>query len=189
MFGEKVHGGGRPFQILNGRPPLVSGALLGLDVVLNVNEQADLPAALLGLFGGPGSSGNAGGNGFFRVIGAQGFEPCEPLLVRRPGGDVLSSLDLVSFPLQTGKQIFQAGGCGDQPVDGGFQLCFVAGSVLCGLMLNVALALVLARDDDGQAMFSTQPIIGPAYLVVTTLVGMIVLVVGEADCIENQMVE
>ena len=38
MFGEEVHGGGRPFQIFNG---LVSGALLGLDVVLNVNEQAD----------------------------------------------------------------------------------------------------------------------------------------------------
>lgn len=75
VFGEKVHGGGRPFQILNGRPPLVSGALLGLDIVLNVNEQADLPAALSGLSGGSRTSGNAGANGFFRVIGAQGFEP------------------------------------------------------------------------------------------------------------------
>ena len=36
VFGEKVYGGGRPFQILNGRPPLVSGALLGFDIVLNV---------------------------------------------------------------------------------------------------------------------------------------------------------
>lgn len=42
MFGEEVHGGGRPFQIFNG---LVSGALLGLDIVLNVSEQADLPVA------------------------------------------------------------------------------------------------------------------------------------------------
>ena len=71
MFGEEVHGGGRPFQIFNGRPPLISGALLGLDVVLNVNEQADLPAGLLGLSGGPGASSDAGGNSFFRVIGAQ----------------------------------------------------------------------------------------------------------------------
>lgn len=39
------------------------------------NEQADLPAALPGLPGGAGVSGNAGDNGFFRVIGAQGFEP------------------------------------------------------------------------------------------------------------------
>ena len=38
VFGEKVHGGGRPFQILNGRPPLITGALLNLDIVLNVNE-------------------------------------------------------------------------------------------------------------------------------------------------------
>ena len=100
---DRVHGGGRPFQILNGRPPLITGALLGLDIVLNVNEQADLPATLPGLSGGPGASGNAGDNGFFRVIGAQGFQPGEPFLVRRPGGDILSSLDLVPFPLQPGK--------------------------------------------------------------------------------------
>ena len=188
VFGEKVHSGGRTFQILNGRPPLVSGALLGLDVILNVNKQADLPAALLGLSGGLGASGNAGDNGFFRVIGAQGFEPGEPLLVRRPGGDILSPLDFVPFPLQPGKQIFQAGGHGDQPVDGSFQLCLVAGAVLCGLMLNVALTLIPARDDDGQAVFFAQPVAGPAYLVIAALVGMVVLVVGEADRIENQVI-
>ena len=99
MFGEKVHGGGRPFQILNGRPPLVSGALLGLDIVLNVNEQADFPAALFGLSGGPETAGDPGCNSFFCVIGAQGFEPGEPLLIRRSCGDILSPLDLVSFPL------------------------------------------------------------------------------------------
>ena len=185
MFGEKVHGGGCPFQILNGRPPLVSGALLGLDIVLNVNEQADLPAALPGLSGGPGASGDPGGNGFFCVIGTQGFESGEPLLIRRPGGDILSALDLVPFPLQPGKQIFQAAGHGDQTVNGGFQLCLVAGAVLYGLMFDVALALVPARDDDGQAVFSTQPVAGPAYLVIATLVGMVVLVVGETDRIKK----
>ena len=175
MFGEKVHGSSRSFQILNGRPPLVSGALLGLDIVLNVNEQADFPSALPGLSGGTGASGNAGGNGFFRVVGAQGFKPGKPFLVRRPGGDILSPLDLVSFSLQPGKQIFQAGGRGDQPVDGGFQLCLVAGAVLCGLMLNVALALILAGDDDGQAVFFAQPVAGPAYLMVAALIGMVEL--------------
>ena len=120
MFGEKVHGGGRPFQILNGRPPLVSGALPYLDIVLNVNVQADLPVALPGLSGEPGTSGDPGGNGIFRVIGAQSSEPGEPLLVWCPGGDILPPLDLVSFPLQLGKQIFQAGGHGGQSVNGGF---------------------------------------------------------------------
>ena len=146
VLGEKVHGGGRPFQILDGRPPLVSGILLDFDIVLNVNEQADLPAALLGLSGGPGASGNAGGNSFFRVICAKGFEPGKPLLARRLGGNILSPLDLVSFPLQPGEQIFQAGGHRDQPVD------------------------------------------GPAYFVIAAFVGMVVLVVGEAARIENQMV-
>ena len=81
-------------------------------------------------------------------------------------------------------QIFQAGGCGDQPVDGGFQLCLVAGAVLYGLMLNVALALVPAGDDDGQAVLFAQAVAGPAYLMVAALVGVVVLVVGKADRIE-----
>ena len=64
------------------------------------------------------------------------------------------------------------------------RLCLVAGTVLCGLMLNVALALILAGDDDRQAVFSTQPVAGSAYLVVAAFVGMVVLVVGETDRIE-----
>lgn len=55
-------------------------------------------------------------------------------------------------------------------------------------MLNIALALVPARDDDRQAVFSAQPVTGPAYLMVAALVRVVVLVVGEADRIENQMV-
>ena len=125
--------------------------------------------------GGPGASGDARDNGFFRVIGAQGFEPGKSFLVRRPGGDILSPLDFVPFPLQPGKQIFQAGGHGDQPVDGGFQLCLVAGAVLCGLMLNVALALVPAGDDDGLAVFSALSVTGSAYLVIAAFVGMMVV--------------
>lgn len=54
-------------------------------------------------------------------------------------------------------------------------------------MLNVALALVTAMDDDGQAVFSTQPVIGPEHLVVVTFIGMVVRVVGETDRIENQI--
>lgn len=45
VFGQKIHGSGRTFQILNGFPPLITRALLGLDVVLSVNEQTDLLAA------------------------------------------------------------------------------------------------------------------------------------------------
>lgn len=89
------------------------------------------------------------------VSGVHGFEPGKPLLIPLSIGNILSSLDLLSFPLQLGKQIVQAGGCRDQPVDGDFQFSIVASAVLCGLMLNVALALVTAMDDDGQAVFST----------------------------------
>ena len=70
MFSDKVHGSSCPFQILNGRLSLVSSALTDLDIILDVNEQADLPATLSGLPGGARVSGNAGDNGFFRVIGA-----------------------------------------------------------------------------------------------------------------------
>lgn len=54
-------------------------------------------------------------------------------------------------------------------------------------MLNVALDLVTAMDDDGQAVFSTQPVIGPEHLVVVTFIGMVVRVVDETDHIENQI--
>ena len=37
-------------------------------------------------------------------------------------------------------------------------------------------------------MFFAQPVAGPAYLVIAALVGMVVLVVGEADRIENQVI-
>ena len=43
-------------------------------------------------------------------------------------------------------------------------------------MLDVALALVPARDDDGQAVFSAQTVADPAYFVIAALVGMVVLV-------------
>lgn len=122
MFGQVVQRFCFPFQILNGCPPLVSGALLSLDIVLNVNEQADLPTTQLWLSEGAGSSGDLRGNGFFRVIGVHGFEPGKPLLIPLPIGNILSSLDLLSFPLQLGKQIVQAGGCRDQPVDATFNL-------------------------------------------------------------------
>lgn len=51
-------------------------------------------------------------------------------------------------------------------------------------MLDVALALVPAGGDDGQAVLSAQAVAGSANLMVATLVGMVVLVVGEADRIE-----
>ena len=109
VLGEQIHGDGYLFQNLNSLQPLVSGALLGLYIVLNVNEQSDFSAALPGLAGRPEASGNAGDNGFFRVIGAQSFEPGEPFLVRHLGGDILSPLDFVPFPLKPNKQIVQAG--------------------------------------------------------------------------------
>ena len=55
-------------------------------------------------------------------------------------------------------------------------------------MLNVAFALVPAGDDDRLAVFSAQLVAGPLYLIITALVGAVVLVIGEADRIENQMV-
>ena len=37
-------------------------------------------------------------------------------------------------------------------------------------------------------MFFAQPVAGPAYLVIAALVGMVMLVVAEADRIEDQMI-
>ena len=56
-------------------------------------------------------------------------------------------------------------------------------------MLNIALALVLAGDNDGQAMLFTDTVAGTADLMVASLVGVVVPVVLETDRIEDQVVE
>ena len=131
---------------------LVAGALLGFDVVLDVNEQAGLPGALLRLAGWAGSSGDPGGQCLLGVVGAQGLQTGESLLARSPGGDVLAPFQFVPFPLEAAEQILQVGAAGQEPVNSGTELCLVAGAVLFRLVLDVALALVPAGDDNRQAM-------------------------------------
>ena len=188
MFGQEVQCFSGPLQILDGRPVFVAGALLGFEIVLDVNEQVGLPGALLGLAGGPGSSGNPGGQGLLGVVGTQGFQSGEPLLARSPGGYVLAPFQLVPFPLEAAEQVLQVGAARQEPVNGGTQLRLVAGAVLFRLMLNVALALVPAGNDDGQAMFFADPVTGAADEVIAPFIGVIVLVVLKADRIENQVV-
>ena len=55
-------------------------------------------------------------------------------------------------------------------------------------MLNVALALVTAGNDDGQAVFFTDPVAVTADLMVAPLVGVVVPVILEIDRIENQVI-
>ena len=141
MLRQEVQRLGGPFQVLDGCPMLVAGALLGFEVVLDVDEQADLPGALPRLAGGPGSSGDPGGQRLLGVVGAQGFQPGEPLLAWGPGRYVFTPLDLVPFPLESEEQLLHAGAGGKEPVDGGAQLRLVAGPVLLRLVLDVALAL------------------------------------------------
>ena len=90
--------------------------------------------------------------------------------------------------LQAAKQFFQVGTGWQEPVNGRFQLCLIAGAVLRSLMFNIALALVLSWDDDGQTVFFAKPVRSAADIVITPLVGMIVLVIRKADRIENQVV-
>lgn len=162
MFGQEVQRFSGPLQILDGRPVLVAGALLGLDIVLDVDEQAGLPGALLRLAGGAGPSGDPGGQCLLGVVGTQGLQSGKSLLARSPGGYVLAPFQLVPFPLEAAEQVLQVGAAGQEPVNGGTQLRLVAGAVLFRLILNVALALVPAGNDDGQAMFFADPVTGAA---------------------------
>ena len=73
-------------------------------------------------------------------------------------------------------------------LNGGFQLRLIAGAVPNRLMLNVAFPLLLAGNDDGQAMLLTKPIRGAANFIVAALVGVVVLVIREADGISNHMI-
>ena len=128
------------------------------------------------------------GKGFFGVVHTKGFQTGESFLIRRSGGDIFAPLDLIAFSLQAEQQIFKVGGGRDQPVNGRFQFRLVAGSGLGCLVFDVTFALVLPWDDDRQPMFFAKAVAGTADIVVTPLVGMVVLVIREADRIENQVV-
>ena len=125
VFRQEIHGLGGLFQIVQLRPMGEACALLCLNVILDINEQADLSAPLLRLAGRSGASGDPGGKGFFGVVHTQGFQTGESFLIRRSGGDILAVLDLIAFSLQSAKQFFQVGTGWQEPVDGRFQLCLI----------------------------------------------------------------
>ena len=188
MLRQKVRGICDPFQIFDGRPAAIACTLLCLDVILDINEQADLSVLPFRLAGRSGSSGDPGGKGFFGVVNPQRFQTGEPFLIRCSGRDIFAPLDLIAFSLQVAEQFFQIGTGWQESVDCRFQLCLIAGAVLRSLMFNIALALVLSGDDDRQSVFLAKPIRGAADIVIASLVGMIVLMIRKADCIENQVV-
>lgn len=91
--------------------------------------------------------------------------------------------------LQAGKKILQILAGRDQPVNSSFQPCFIAGPGLgCG-MLNIAFALVLTGNDHRQSVFLAQPVTGSADKMIAALIAVVVLMIHEADSIENQVVE
>ena len=188
MLRQKVGGIRDPFQIFDGRPAAIACTLLRLDVVLDINEQTDLSILLFRLAGRSGASGNPGGKGFFGVVHPQGFQTGKPFLIRHSGGDIFATLDLIAFSLQAAKQFFQAGTGWQEPVNSSFQLRLITGAVLRGLMFNIAFALVLSGDDDGQTVFFAKPVRSAADEVIAPLIGVIVLVILKADRIENQVV-
>lgn len=55
-------------------------------------------------------------------------------------------------------------------------------------MFNIALALVLSGNDDGQTVFLAQSIRDAADFVIAPLVGMVVLMIRKADGIKNDVV-
>ena len=106
VFRQEIHGLGGLFQIVQLRPMGEACTLLRLDVVLNINEQADLSVLLFRLAGRSGASGNPGSKGFFGVVHTHGFQTGESFLIRRSGGDIFAPLDLIAFSLQAAKQVF-----------------------------------------------------------------------------------
>ena len=171
------------FQILYLRPMLET-ALLRLDIV----KQTDTVVTLLRLTGRTGGTGDPCGNGFLRVVDTQGLHSGKSLLIGGAAGDIFASLYLIPFTLQVGNQILKILAGGNEPVNGSFQLCLVAGAVPLGLVFNIALALVLSGNDNGQTVFLAQPIGYAADFVIASFVGMVVLVIRKTDSVKNNMV-
>ena len=138
--------------------------------------------------GRTGGAGDPRGNGFLRVVDTQGLHSGKPFLIGGAAGDIFSSLYLIPFTLQEGKQVLKIFTSGNEPVNGRFQLCLVAGAVPLGLVFNIALALVLSGNDNGQTVFLAQPVRDSAYFVIAPFVGMVVLMIRKADGVKNDVV-
>ena len=149
-------------------------------IALDDSDSLNAPILHPGLLRWTGAARNSGSESCFCVINAQSFQPGKPFLIGGPTGNVLSPPDFVPFLLQSVEQIFLIRAGGKQPVNGDFQLCFIAGAIPYGLMLSVALALLLPGNDNGQAMLFAEQVRGTANLIVTALVGMVMLVIREA---------
>ena len=106
VFRQEIHGLGGLFQIVQLRPMGEACALLCLDVILDINKQADLSVLRFRLAGRSGTSDDPGGKGFFGVVNPQRFQTGEPFLIRCSGRDILAALDLITFSLQAAKQVF-----------------------------------------------------------------------------------
>ena len=104
-----------------------------------------------------------------------------------------AAIDYICNPVKTdGKLLVSSYGCAAETADIEFawtrRHAIDKGTNLGRLVLDVALALVLSGDDDGQSMLFTDTVAGTADVVIAPLVGMVVLVIREADRIENQVV-
>ena len=163
---------------------LESGTLFALDIY----KEPDTVITRLRLPGRTGATGDPGSDCFLCIIDAQRFQTGKPLLIRGSAGYVLAPLDLIPFTLQAEQKILKIRASRYQPVNGSFQPCLIAGSGLCCSMLNVALSLVLSGDDHGKSVFLAQPVAGAADKMVASLIAVVVLMIHEADGIENQVV-
>lgn len=155
--------------------------------VMNFQDE-DTVVTLLRLPGRSGVSGDPCGNGFLRVVDTQGLHSGKPFLIGGAAGDIFSSLYLIAFTLQAGKQVLKILAGGNEPVNGRFQFCLVAGAVPLGPMFNIALALVLSGNDNGQTVFLAQPVRDAADFVIAPFVGMVVLMIRKADGVKNDVV-
>ena len=187
MLGKKVHCLCGLLQILEFRPTCIARALLGLDVVLQVDPQGD--TLVLPVWASVHSQPlDPAGDGFLGVVLAQRLAAGEAFLSGGAERDKFALLDLIALRRHEPEKIVKVFGLRDYGVDGSFQFGFPALALAPGIPFRIALAFIPAGLYHRQTVFPAQPVTGAPDIGVALPIGIVLAVVHHIHSTENQVI-
>ena len=187
MLGKEVDCLCGLLQILELRPTCIARALLGLDVVLQVDPQGDT-LALPVRASVHGQPLDPAGDGFLGVVLAQGLAAGEAFLSGGAERNKFTLLDLIALRRHEPEKIVKVFGLRDYCVNGSFQFGFPALALAPGIPFRIALAFIPAGLYHRQTMFPAQSVTGAPDIGVALPVGIVLAVVHHIHGTENQVI-
>ena len=187
MLGKEVDCLCGLLQILELRPTCIARALLGLDVVLQVDPQGDT-LALPVRASVHGQPLDPAGDGFLGIVLTQRLAAGEAFLSGGAERNKFTLLDLIALRRHEPEKIVKVFGLRDYCVNGSFQFGFPALTLAPGIPFRIALAFIPAGLYHRQTVFPAQPVTGAPDIGVALPIRIVLAVVYHIHSTENQVI-